>query len=72
MLIAAGFGEFIRVVGGTNVPVGVESLLVIISSLPEGFGNGESCRQSAIFVGKVGLSFLKSSSVFMISDKLVF
>ena len=60
LLIAARFGEFVRVVGSTNVPVGVELLSVITSSSPEGFGNGESYRRSAIFVSELGLSFSKS------------
>ena len=48
LLIAAGFGDFVRVVGGIDVPVGVELLSVIINSSPEGSGNGESCRGAVI------------------------
>ena len=48
LLIANGLGEFVQLVGCTDVPVGVESLSVIIHSSPKGFGNGESCRHSAI------------------------
>ena len=48
LLIADGFGEFVRLIGGTNVPVGVESLSVIIRSSPKMLGNGESCLGAAI------------------------
>ena len=48
LLIADGFGEFVRLIGGIDVPVGVESLSVIIRSSPKGLGNGESCRGAAI------------------------
>ena len=48
LLIADGFGEFVRLIGGTDVPVGRESLSVIIRSSPKGLGNTESCRGAAI------------------------
>ena len=47
--------------GGTDAPVGVESLLVIIRWSPKGLGNGESCRWSPIFaVNRVRLAFSES------------
>ena len=48
LLMADGFGEFVRLIGGTDVPVGVESLSVIIRSSPNGLGNRESCLGAAI------------------------
>ena len=48
LLMADGFGEFVRLIGGTDVPVVVESLSVIIRSWPKGLGNGEYCRGAAI------------------------
>ena len=48
LLITNWFGEFVWLVGGTDVPVGVKSLSVIIVSSPQGFGNSTSCRWSAI------------------------
>ena len=48
LLMADGFGEFVRLIKGTDVPVGVESLSVIIRSSPKGLGNGESCRGATI------------------------
>ena len=50
LLMADGFGEFVRLIGGTDVPVGVESLSVIIWSSPDGLGNGESCRCAMLLV----------------------
>ena len=50
LLMADGSGEFVRLIGGTDGPVGVESLLVIIRSSPKGLGNGESCRGAAILI----------------------
>ena len=61
LLINVGFGEFVQLVRGTEVPVGVESLSVIIYLSPKGLGKEESCCGSAIlFVGKDSLSFSKS------------
>ena len=48
LLSADGFGEFVWLVSGTDVALGVVSLSVIIGSAPKGFGNGVSCRQSVI------------------------
>ena len=48
LLMADGFGEFVRLIGGTDVPVGVESLSVIIRSSPKGLVNGKSCHEAAI------------------------
>ena len=48
LLMADGFGEIVRLIGGTDVPVGVESLSVIIRLSPKGLSNGESCRGAAI------------------------
>ena len=48
LLIADEFGEFVRLIGGTDVPVRVESLSVIIRSSPKGLDNGKSCRGAAI------------------------
>ena len=48
LLMADGFGEFVWLIGGTDVPFGVESLSVIIRSSSKGVGNGKSCRGAAI------------------------
>ena len=58
LLMADGFAEVVRLIGGTDVPVGVESLSVIIRSSPKGLGNAESSRGAVILiVGEEGFIF---------------
>ena len=60
LLIADGFEEFVWLVGGTNIPVGVVVSSIILRSSHKLPGNGESYHRSAILVGEKELSFSDS------------